>query len=82
MVGSGVPKLSRTLSPSSSTVSSVALNVIIFDVSPAAKVTVAGTEKSPVSAPCPVATRGMTTVRSGSALSLTVTDCVPPSATV
>ena len=32
--------------------------------------------------PWSVAVRGMTTVRSGSALSLTVTACVPPSGTV
>ena len=41
-VGS-VPKLSFTLSPSSSTVSSVAVNVNVFDVSPLANDTLAGT---------------------------------------
>ena len=43
-VGSGVSKPSSTLSPSSSTVSAAALNVIVFDVSPSSKVTLAGTE--------------------------------------
>ena len=39
-----VPKASNTLSPSSSMESCVALNVIVFDVSPASKVTLIGTE--------------------------------------
>ena len=38
-----VPKASRTLSPSSSTVSWAAVNVKVLDVSPALNVTVAGT---------------------------------------
>ena len=39
----GVPKPSATVSPSSSAVSSVAAKVNVFDVSPLAKVTLAGT---------------------------------------
>ena len=38
-----VPKVSFTLSPSSSSVSSMAVNVIVRDVSVAPKVTLAGT---------------------------------------
>ena len=68
----GVPKPSATVSPSSSTVSSSALKVIAFDVSPLLKVTLAGTpEKSAASAPSPgVAVIGITTVRSGSCVEL------------
>ena len=41
--GSVLPKASRTLSPSSSTVSCVAEKVMLFSVSPLAKVTLDGT---------------------------------------
>ena len=81
-VGSGVSKASSTLSPSSSMESGVAMNVIVFDCSFAVKVTLVGTEKSVRAAPCLVATRRMTTVRSGTALSFTVTVTVSPSGTV
>ena len=80
----GVPKPSATVSPSSSTVSSSAVKVMVCDVSPLLKVTLAGTpEKSASSAPSPgVAVIGITTVRSGSASSLTSTETVEPSVTV
>ena len=80
----GVPKPSATVSPSSSAVSSVAAKVMIFDVSPLSEGHVAGTpEKSAASAPSPgVAVIGITTVRSGSASSLTSTSTLEPSVTV
>ena len=78
-----VPKASLTRSPSSLTVSSVAVKVNVFDVSPLSKVTLAGMLKSPAVAPfCPVPASGIVTVRSGSALSLTVTVTSPPSSTL
>ena len=59
-LGSGVPKASFTLSPSSSSASGNAVKVSDFDLSPSSKVTLAGTEKSAADAsrPGPVATRG------------------------
>ena len=78
-----VPNARATLSPSSSTVSSVAVNVNVFDVSPLSKVTLAGMLKSPDVAPfCPVPASGIATVRSGSALNLTVTVTSSPSSTL
>ena len=83
-VGRDAPKPRATVSPSSSAESSVAAKVMVFEVSPAAKVTLAGTpEKSAASAPSPaVSVIGITTVRSGSWLSLTSTETVEPSVTV
>ena len=77
-----VPNARATLSSSSSTVSSVAVNVNVLEVSPLSKLTLAGMLKSPAVAPfCPVPASGMVTVRSGSALSVTVTVTSSPSAT-
>ena len=82
-VGS-VPKASLTFSPSSSTVSSVAMKVMLFSVSPLLKVRLLGTpEKSDALAPpSKVLAIGITTVRSGSALRMTLTVTLLPSVTV
>ena len=78
------PKPSSTDSPSSSTASSSAATVNALEVSPLAKVTLAGaTDQSPAAAPFwPVAVIGITTVRSGTALSVIVTVTSPPSSTL
>ena len=82
-VGS-VPKASLTFSPSSSTVSSVAMKVMLFSVSPLLKVRLLGTpEKSDALAPpSKVLAIGIVTVRSGSALSVTVMTVLAPSPTL
>ena len=82
-LGGSVPKVSRTRSPSSSSVSWMASKSNVFSVSPLLKTTLAGTpEKSAATAPSMVVTvMGTSTVLSGSALSITFTMTVLPSAT-
>ena len=87
--GGSVPKVSTTLSPSSSNMSWVAVSVKVCAVEVAPKVTVSGTpdQSSPVS-PCAVAppaataATGTVTSRPGAPESDTVTSTVAPSSTV
>ena len=78
------PNPSSTLSPSSSTVSWVAENVIVFDVSPGVEGHRGGHPRvvGGHAPPWFVVVIGTSTIRSGSALSVTVTVTVPPSAAV
>ena len=83
-----VPKESATLSPASTSVSSVAASVKVCSVSVAPKVTFSGTpdQSGPVSPggvapPAPAAETGTVTSRPGAASSCTVTSTVPPSST-
>ena len=77
-----VPNASSTLSPSSSTASSVALTVKLAVVVPAAKLTLCGTVQSCSAAPRrPVGKSGIVTACSTASLKVTVTvAAVPPSA--